>query len=243
VALGDREGGERAVDAIASRGGTDGWRRRWEVRSANFRGGVVLGLLFGAVVFLWSAGTLGIELALGYHTRAGSPPPGSFAVLDALWHLATGFIAAIPARQRTLLWAAPLLSLGLDIDHLFGGILPTVIIRPAHDLFLLALVAVVLYATRGRFGAFAGPAAILIHIGVDGGTFPFLAPVTLRSYPLIYPFQVAFVAIAVVLMFLAAHRAQELRRTRTWIAVLAAIVLLAGLLALIPSGFASFTSN
>jgi hypothetical protein len=207
------------------------------------REGLFVGLLFGVVVFLWSAGSLGIELLLGDRLRAGTPPGASFGLLDGLWHLATGFIAALPARQRTLLWAAPAMSLGLDIDHLFGSYLPTVLIRPAHNLFLIAILAVVLYVGAGRFGMSAAVAAVLVHIGVDGGTFPLFAPASLTMYPLAYPVQLALIVAAVLLYFLSVRPLGRLKDRRAVLSVVVSVGVLAVLLALIPAGFAGFTSN
>ncbi|MCI4350802.1 MAG: hypothetical protein L3K15_04745 [Thermoplasmata archaeon] len=219
------------------------WRRRWEVRDPTPRDAVVTGIVFGAVILLWSEGSLLIELAFGAHAHSGSPPPGSFALLDGLWHLATGLVVALPARRRTLLWAAPLFSLGLDVDHVFGAFLPTVLIRPAHDVFLLAILVVVLLVVEGRFAALAAPAAILVHFGVDGGAFPFFAPASLQYYPLSYAEQFGFIVVAVLVMFFSTRRVSELRDRRTMILMGIAIAVLAGMLALIPAGFATFTSN
>ncbi|MCI4344868.1 MAG: hypothetical protein L3J87_04510, partial [Thermoplasmata archaeon] len=103
--------------------------------------------------------------------------------------------------------------------------------------------ATVLFATRGRFGMLAGVAAVLVHLGVDGGSFPFFAPASLVAYSPAYPVQLALIVLAVVLFFLAVHPIAKLRDRPSFLRVGVSIGVLAGLLVLIPAGFAGFTSN
>ncbi|HZY69797.1 MAG TPA: hypothetical protein VFF67_02310 [Thermoplasmata archaeon] len=222
-------------------------RAAWTVRIRKLevtpREAIVVGVAFGLLVFGWSGITFLVELALGYSARAPSAPSQSFALLDGIWHVATAFAVALPARRRLYLWYAPAVGLGADLDHLFGATLPTVVLRPAHDLIFLGILGVALFALFGRFAALSAPGLFLLHIGVDGGLFPFFAPATLTTDSLTFPEQVALISAGASLVFIATRRARDLRSPRAWLSIVGAVAVLAAVLALLPAGFSGFTSN
>ena len=115
-------------------------------------------------------------------SAATGPTQGEY--IDAFWHLGTGFLIALPARDRRLLLITPCMSLGLDADHVFGLFLPSAVSRPDHSLLFALLAASVAYAWKGSLARGATIAAIFTHFAVDGGTFPFLDPLTFSRWPL-----------------------------------------------------------
>lgn len=219
------------------------WSERLARLEASPREAIVLGIAFGLLVLGWSGLTYLVEIALGYSSRAPSAPSQSFALLDGLWHVATAFVIALPARRRLYLWFAPAIGLGVDIDHLFGATFPTVVLRPAHDLFFVMILTAAMFALFGRFAALSTAGLFVQHIGVDGGLFPFFAPATPTAFPLSYAEQLGLVVAGALLVFLATRSPRDLRSPRAVVSLAASVGVLAGLLALIPAGFAGFTSN
>lgn len=161
---------------------------------------LILALYLGAVL-LWSFGAFGVEVLLGGTVLAPVRPGAGASGVDALWHLGTAFVLALPTRHRWAVLLAPALALGLDIDHLFGAVFPTVVTRQAHALLFVVLVGLALYALRGRTAGLLAAGAVLAHIGVDGGSFPLFAPLSTAFFPLDLAGQVVFVAAAAILFF------------------------------------------
>lgn len=187
---------------------------------------VIVGL-FLAAVLAFSAAAIAVAVALGHPLLAGQIPGGGKSGLDALWHLLTAFVLVLPLRNRLAAVLAPALSLGIDIDHLFGSVFPYVVGREAHDVFFLVLVSLFVAALEGRSAGLLTAGAVVTHIGVDGGVFPFFAPATLTLYPLDYPVEVALVALAAVLFFLAYRSPRDLLRPRTGLPVAGAVAVIA----------------
>lgn len=189
---------------------------------------------FLAAVLGFSAVALLVALALGDPLLAGQVPGGGKSLLDAFWHLATAFVLVLPLRRRLAWVLAPALSLGIDVDHLFGSVLPYVVGRPAHDLFFAVLVTLFLYALEGRPAALLTAGAVTTHVAVDGGLFPFLSPATLALYPLPYPAEAALVAVAAVLFLLAFHEPRELLRKRLAVPAAVGVLVIAVALLFAP---------
>ena len=141
----------------------------------------------------------------------------------------------LPARRRVLLWAAPVLALSIDVDHLFGGVLPTVVPREAHDLFFILVVVAVLWRIEGAPAAALAAGATLAHIGVDGGLFPFLAPATTAQYALPMPAAFAMLIAAGVLFFVATRPGRAVLEPRFGVPLVAAIVSVVLLVAFVPA--------
>jgi hypothetical protein len=172
-------------------------------------------VLYGVTVVLVALVTIGIEVGLGQPLVDARTPGTSHSLEDAVWHLTAGFVLALAVARRTALWLAPVLSLGLDADHIFGAILPTVTGRTSHSLLCIAAVSLILYALQGRTGALLAGGAVVGHIAVDGGTFPLLGPASTALYPV--PLVVsAVLLVAVAATFVLAFRpSSELVRART----------------------------
>ncbi|MCI4331491.1 MAG: hypothetical protein L3K19_06560 [Thermoplasmata archaeon] len=192
-------------------------------------------MVFVAIDWLWSAGAFGVELALGDRLLAHRSPDTSKNAADALWHVATALVIALPSRRVYVWVAAPAFALALDVDHLFGAVLPTVVIRSAHDVFFIGLFGVVLLIGFGRPAALVAVGAVLEHIAVDGGGFPLFAPITTTYYVLPFPAQVALIGGAAFLLFAALRPVREFRSVKA-LAQLggASLVLAAGLWFLWP---------
>ncbi|HYK92474.1 MAG TPA: hypothetical protein VEY07_00315, partial [Thermoplasmata archaeon] len=151
------------------------------------------------------------------------------SLVDALWHLLTALGLALPARRWVVAWLAPILALGLDVDHVFGDVLATVTGRTAHDLFLVVLVGGLLYELQGRSAALIGVGAVLAHIGVDGGGFPLLGPISTTFYFPPLAVLILFIGLAAGLFFLAARPLRDLRRP-TSVALLGGAIAVVALL-------------
>lgn len=228
----DGEGLKRPPGESAVQGGPLGWKRA-----------LALLVTFEISVLVFATVALAVELALGYSPYQGHFSGPSRAVSDAIWHLATALVLVVPARNRVLLVVGPTMALGLDIDHVFGAFLPVVTPRPAHDLFFVGLLALALYLLFGRLGALLGPGAVLAHFAVDGGTFPFFAPVTVHEYPLGFPEQVILLLVGALLIFLSSRKAAELRRPRTLATFVGAVGIVALALLLLWPWVHPFTSQ
>ena len=199
------------------------------LRPLDARESALLLAVFLAAVLFWSFGSLATELLLGDSLLSPHHPRPSQSFVDALWHVATAAILTIPARHRWLTVLAPALALGLDIDHLFGTVFPTVIIRSAHDLFFLAALMAIGYAVRGRVAMLAPAGAVLAHLAVDGGGFPFFGPFSTMFYPLSEPMQVGTLLLAGLLLYASVRpidRLREPREATVFVATLAALTLL-----------------
>ncbi len=179
------------------------------------RDAVATTILYLGAVVAFSAAAIAVSVGLGDPLLSGQVPSGGKSGLDAIWHLLTAFVLVLPLRRRLAYLLAPLLSLGIDIDHIFGSFLPYVVGRQAHDVFFLVLVTLFLYAIEGRPAALLGAGAVVTHIAVDGGTFPFFAPATLAQFPLPYGVEVGLLVVAAVLFHLAYRPARELASPRT----------------------------
>ncbi len=187
-------------------------------------------LLFLAAVLLWSYGAFLTEILLGATPLSPHLPPSSASLADALWHLATAFLLALPTRHRWAIALAQALALGLDIDHLFGSFFPTVVTRQAHAFLFVAMVGVALYVVRGRPSGLLASGAVLAHIGVDGGTFPLFAPLSTTFFPLTLAEQIAFLAVAAFLFVLSMRSYREIVSRRFGLPLIAAIVTMSAIL-------------
>jgi len=194
------------------------------------RKGVRLLVLYAVVVLGFSLVALVVELALGDPFSTGRSPGVSRSFEDAAWHLVTGLAIAVPTRRRALIVLTPVFALAIDVDHVFGSLLPTVVPREAHDLFFLVAIALVFLPLAGRAWTQLAIGATLVHLGADGGSFPLLAPVTTQSWA--FPFAVAVVTIvaAALLVGLSGRTPRELVRPAYLVPTAAAVVviLLAG---------------
>lgn len=112
----------------------------------------------------------------------GAKTPGQSDAVDALWHLGTGLLLALPSRDRRLYVLAPVLSLGLDVDHVFGLLVPAAVSRPSHSLLFVAVGFLLALVWKGRTPALALAGAVLTHFAVDGGSLPLLDPVSFQRW-------------------------------------------------------------
>jgi hypothetical protein len=199
--------------------------RRFYPTAAGFtsRDGLLTLLVFLAAVVGFVAICIPIELALGDQLASPHPLGPGASSTDAVWHLATAFVLVLPVRRRVAIWLAPFLALGLDIDHIYGSYLPTVIGRPAHALLFAVVVALVLFALRGRPAALLGVGAVVAHVAVDGGSFPFLVPITPAFYPLPFSAEVLLVVVAALLFFTAFQPLSALRSPKVLTAFATAV--------------------
>jgi hypothetical protein len=207
------------------------------------RDGVGMLVLYLGAVLAWCAALTPLEAALGFPLLRGGSVATTSNYLDALWHLATGLAIAVPSRNLRLCAVLPLLSLGLDVDHLFGGLLPAPFPREAHDLVFLLLAAAAMWVVAGRFLAGAVAAGWIAHVAVDGGAFPLLAPFAATAYPLPYPGAVAALVGALLLGFLAVHPVRALGERRAQYDLAGTAVGLALLLLWVAPGFSGITSG
>lgn len=205
--------------------------------------------LFGAFVagdlVFSSISNLIAHLLQGVPYLPAQPPAAGPNLLDAVWHLATGLLFALPMRERRALLVVPALTLLLDVDHLFGAVLPVAVPRPAHDLLFFALLAAGLLPTLGRRAMALAVGASLLHVGVDGGTFPLFAPASPASFGLTFPEQLAFLAAAALALAVAAagrpapHTSRSaLARYAPWVL---AVVALGITLGMVGPAFGAFT--
>lgn len=158
-------------------------------------------VLFAVLDVAFSATSIAIGWALGYPLDPEGYLMSSYALRDAGWHALTGLILAIPTRNLRLYLLGPVLTTEIDVDHVFGTIFATDTVRPAHNLFFLVLLVVVLFACYGRSAALLGAGGFLGHIALDGGAFPFLAPITLTKWPLPFVAEAALALLAILLFF------------------------------------------
>jgi hypothetical protein len=207
------------------------------------RDAAVMLLLFLLAVLAWCATLTPLEAALGLPLSRGGNVASTGNYRDAFWHLATGLAIAIPMRNRWLYALLPMFSLGLDVDHLFGSVLPTPFPREAHDLLFLVLSSALLLVAGGRFLAGTAAAGWITHIAVDGGTFPFLAPFSSDRFALPYPVAVVAIALAGLVAFLAVRPVRALRDPRQLVPLAVTVALLALLLYWVAPGFNSFTTT
>jgi hypothetical protein len=203
------------------------WRRRVanaypHLEHFTNKDGLISLITFLAADVAFVAAAIAIELRLGNALHGAHLPGTIFSANDAVWHLSTVLVLALAARRRVALWVAPVMSLGLDVDHVYGSFIGTVTGRSAHDVFFVALVALLLFAVRGRPAALMGVAAAMGHIAVDGATFPFFGPVTTNAWALPFPVEIALVGLAAVLLILAFHPVRAFRDHRIWIPLLVA---------------------
>ena len=206
----------------------------WPTAGPAGRSAIVTLLIFGVATVGFAGATVAVEVALGQPLSSAETPGYSHSLLDAAWHLATAFVLVLPARRYVGLWLAPTLALGLDVDHLFGGVLPTVTYRTAHDLLFVVIIGALLYWTQGRSAAFFASGAVLAHIAVDGGAFPLWGPL---SVAYITPPLAALLVLLVagsVLFFLAGREVRELWSSRSLLSVGVACAAIGLLLAFIP---------
>lgn len=160
-------------------------------------------VLFAILDIAFCAVSITIGWALGYPLDPEEQVTTSFAARDAGWHALTGLILALPTRNLRLYVLGPLLTTEIDIDHLFGTFLPSDGVRPAHDLFFLVLLVVVLFLSYGRSAAYLGAGGFLAHIALDGGKFPFLSPITLTQWPLPLVGEAALALVSMILLYFA----------------------------------------
>lgn len=198
-------------------------------------------LLYLVVVLAWCAALTGLEAAMGLTLRTGGglASPGNY--LDAIWHLATALVIAAPLRNRRLLLLLPLLSLGLDVDHVFGAYLPAPFPREAHDIVFLLIASAALYAIAGRFLAGASASAWITHVAVDGGAFPLLAPFASTAYVLPFPAVVFGIALAAAVAFAAARPIRAATDAREAVPIIVTVAALAVTLYFVAPGFRGFT--
>lgn len=188
---------------------------------------LLLGLLATLVALValdlaWSATALGIELALGDRLLAHHPSETDKNAADAVWHVATAFVIALPTRRLAAWVATPALALAFDVDHVFGGLLPTVVIRSAHDVFFVAILALAMTALRGPTGALLSVGAVVEHLAVDGGGFPLFAPLSTATYVFPFALQAGLIGIGAILVFLAVRPPRELGYPQGLVPVVAA---------------------
>ncbi len=202
-----------------------------------------IGVAFIVADLLWSTFLALVEPLLGVPLHAPHQFQGAASTIDTLWHLATAFVLVLPTRNRLLWVLGPLLALGLDVDHLFGGVLATPFPRLAHDLIFAAALGAALFVLLGRAAGLLGPAALLAHVAVDGGGFPLVAPFSPVEFTLGYPAQVALVIVAGLLFYVALRSPVELRRPRPLLGWVAAVAALCLVLFFVGPGFVPFTSG
>jgi hypothetical protein len=202
------------------------------------REALVVLLLFCGGSLAFAGVSVLLELGAGDTLVTGNLPGPTHSVEDALWHLGTGFLLALPARRRVLLWLGPLLALGIDADHVFGGLFPTVVYRGSHSLVFLVVVVVVLYRFSGPAGAGLGAGGFLVHLAVDGGAFPLFAPLSIAAFPLPLGLQVIGVGLSALCTFLAVNPWRELTKRSRWLPMIAC----AGALAVVLATVAAISS-
>ncbi|HZY92440.1 MAG TPA: hypothetical protein VFG07_06690 [Thermoplasmata archaeon] len=197
---------------------TYSWGNLWRLPYARpdagraQRSGIATLLLFATGALVFAAVTIGVEVALGHPLLPPNAPGVSPSLADALWHLASAFLIALPARRWVTLWLAPALALGLDIDHVFGDVLPTVTGRTDHDVLFVLAIGVVLYVLQGRSAALLASGAVLAHIAVDGGAFPFFGPASVTFFAPPLPVLLVMLGAAAGLFYLAGRDWKELWR-------------------------------
>lgn len=197
---------------------------------------------YGLSVLGFAVVLIGLEVAVGDTLVAARSPGVSHSFEDAFWHLGTGLALALPARRWSAAWMASLMTLGLDVDHIFGDLLPTVVGRTDHCLVFLVGSSLVLYALQGRTGALLAAGAVTAHISLDGGAFPLLAPASTTSYPLPFVVTVIGAAAAAACFALAFRSPEEVARPRSMI-LIGAVVALCAVAFLIFTSSATFLVN
>jgi hypothetical protein len=218
-----------------------GWRDGRADSPLSRRRALWIGGVFVVAVFAWALLVALLEAALGVAPRLPVGIALTPNVLDTVWHLATAFLLVIPVRDRRLWVAGPVMSLGLNVDHLFGYVLPTPFGRLSHNLLFVVSWSVAAAAVFGRTGAAMGSGAALAEIAVDGGNFPLFAPLTTHMYSLTYLESVGLVFLAAWLFFVSLRPLHDLRRPRTLAIWVASAAALSVVLRFIPPGFAALT--
>jgi hypothetical protein len=212
-------------------------------RPLRRRDALLLLVVFGLLVILWSASLAPVEAALGHPLYVGGVPAVTPGFVDAIWHLVMALLLVLPARERKLLVLGPALSLGLDVDHLFGAFLPTPFPRVAHNVFFFALATGFLARTAGRYAGLSALGALLTHVAVDGGGFPFLAPIVTTPFGLPFGVSVFLVGVSAVAFCLAASPLGTLRSPARLLWLAGAITVAGLLLWWAAPGFQSFTTG
>ncbi len=190
--------------------------------------------VYAATSLVFAFAALVVELAVGDPLASRHPGSLYYSVADAVWHLATGLALALPTRKRALIVTMPFLSLAIDVDHVFGAALPSVVGRESHDLFFLALVTAVLWRFLGRTPALLGAAATLLHLGVDGGSFPLLAPITTSVWPFPAGVAIASIALSALLVASTQRSLRELARPREALPLVVAVAAIVVVGAFVP---------
>ncbi|MDE1822082.1 MAG: hypothetical protein KGJ23_10245 [Euryarchaeota archaeon] len=198
--------------------------------------------VFAIVAFAW-ASLVNLAASANHVPLVGPRVAFWSETIDAFWHLGTGFLLALPARDRRLLFLAPVLSLGLDIDHAFGLLLPASVPRPDHALLFILLITVVAALWKGRLPALATAGAIATHLAVDGGDFPLLDPVTMARWP--FPLWASALALALAgaLFLLALPGPRRWTVRRAWVELAVIVTALVLFLALVGPSAWLFLSN
>jgi len=163
--------------------------------------GVRVAVIYAFTAFAFAGVANLVAVGLGEPLHLAGSVTSRPALLDAVWHAGAGLIMVLPARNLRLCLFGPILATEIDIDHLFGAYIPTVVERPAHDLFFLVLVVLLFAVVVGRTGAFLVAAGTIGHLAVDGGGFPFLFPASRVSWSLPLLAEVAMAFLAVLLFF------------------------------------------
>ena len=169
-------------------------------------------VLYGLAVLAFAVAIIAIEVALGDPLVPAKSPGASHSFEDACWHLGTGLALALPARRWTAAWMGAIMSLGLDTDHVFGYVLPTVTGRTDHCIVFLIGGALLLYWLQGRTAGLLTAGAMITHVSLDGGSFPLFAPVSTATYPLPWALTALGVFAAAVMFYLAFRPARGLRQ-------------------------------
>jgi|GEM_PF-2281992 len=199
-------------------------------------------VLYAGLAFAVAAAIVALEWALGDPLVPGSPPGTDRSVEDAVWHLASAFAIALPARRRVFLWLFPLLALGLDVDHLFGAVLPTVTGRTDHALLFLVVVGAVTWSVQGRTAALTVGAAFLEHVAIDGGSFPWLGPFVTDRWPIPAWVTLALLVLTAAAVTVAARGPSAIARPTVWAAILTVAIIVFAAFLIIPT-YASFLSS
>jgi hypothetical protein len=197
---------------------------------------------YGVVVLAFAVALIAIEVSVGDPLVPARSPGASHSFEDACWHLGTGLALALPARRWTAAWMGAIMTLGLDTDHVFGDVLPTVLGRTDHCVVFLAGAAMVLYLLQGRTSGLLAAGAITAHISLDGGSFALLAPVSTTEYA--FPLWATAVGVfaAALCFYLAFRPARGLRRPLD-LSIIVVIGLVSVLAFLIFTSSATFLFN
>ena len=209
----------------------------------GWRTGLAGSAVFAALVVGWTGAMATFLWLSGASTPLPHQLPETASLEDALWHLGTAAILAFAAGRRTSYWAAPVMALGIDLDHL-GALWGWVgLHRPAHDLVFLVVATLVLYRLVGRPAALTAAGALLEHLAVDGGTFPLLSPFSRSYYALSYGLEIALLVAAGVLLMVAVRPLRAISTPRWGVRLLLTVGVLALLLAFAQPWIQGFNGN